>query len=292
MGTIAGIAAYIGLCAGVLTLFSFADKAASPEGKKRARALLDFRWKDTVTRWPSVFVEMFDSIFGKKHLTRKCFWRSCVASLAAVTICTLIFWWLRPDHTLSAANFQLQRYILAVLCIAAVVNFIPDYVSLLETRLVLRFLGRETASWTAICAALVADFLSTVVILALGFLGLALLGLWHSGEPLSTYDYGFLNAGASLVKAFKLTPLLDSDGTSFGTSAGIFLWSTYFTSVWLWLYALATFAGKLLLPILNRVEKFKKFLDLDNKPFLAFGWLSVVIITVLFAIGAVVKACV
>lgn len=32
--------------------------------------------------------------------------------------------------------------------------------------------------------------------------------------------------------------------------------------------------------------------SLDNKPFLALGWLSVMIITVLFAVGAVVKACV
>jgi hypothetical protein len=56
-------------------------------------------------------------------------------------------------------------------------------------------------------------------------------------------------------------------------------------------YALATFAGKLLLPVLNRIEKGKKFLDLVNKPFLALGWLSVVIITVLFAVGAIVKVC-
>lgn len=48
----------------------------------------------------------------------------------------------------------------------------------------------------------------------------------------------------------------------------------------------------LLLPVLSRVEKFKKLFDLDNKPFLALGWLSVMIITVLFALGAVVKACV
>ena len=88
---LAGILAWLGTCTGVLALFSFADKAASPEGKARARALLDFGWKDTVTRWPSVFVEMFDSIFGKRHLTWKCFGRSCVASVVAVTICTLIY---------------------------------------------------------------------------------------------------------------------------------------------------------------------------------------------------------
>ena len=48
----------------------------------------------------------------------------------------------------------------------------------------------------------------------------------------------------------------------------------------------------LLLRILNRIKIGKKFFDRDKKPFLALGWLSVVIITVLFALGAVVKACV
>ena len=292
MGTIAGIIAYLISCAGVLALFDYADKAASSEGKKWARALLDFGWKDTVTQWPSVFCEMFDSIFGKRHFTWRCFWRSCVASVVAVVICSLIFWWLRPEHTPMAIGFRMTEWVLGIIGIIAVVNLFPDFVSLLETRLILRLLRGGRSRWTTICAALIADFLATAVILTMGFLGLALLGLMHSSEPLNTYNYGFLNTGASLVRGFKLTPLVDYDGTSMGSSVGVFLWSTYFTSIWLWLYALATFTGKLLLPILNRIEKGKKYFDIDNKPFLALGWLSVMIITVLFVVGAVVKACV
>src|SRR4051812_21390386 len=30
--------------------------------------------------WPDTFAKVFDRVFGEKHLSWKCFWRSCVAS--------------------------------------------------------------------------------------------------------------------------------------------------------------------------------------------------------------------
>ena len=288
---VAGILAWLGTCATALTLFYFADEASSLQGKARARELLDFGWKDTVTRWPSVFIEMFDSIFGKRHFTWKCFWRSCVASLVAVVICTLIYMWMWPDYRPTATDYTVRHYIMSVLGLAIIVNFIPDYVSLLETRLILRLLSGKRAKWTAMCTALIADFLATAVILQLGLFGFAFLVLSLSGETAELYEIGLIERMVYTAELFTLEPLVGLDGKTLGYSLGIFVWSTYFTSVWLWLYALATFAGKLLLPILNRIQKGKKYFDLDNKPYLALGWLSVVIITVLFALGAVVKAC-
>lgn len=291
---IAGLLAWLGTCTGVLALFSFADKAASPEGKVRARALLDFGWKDTVTQWPSVFVEMFDSIFGERHFTWKCIGRSCVASLAAVLLCTAISEWLTDDPVILIGSIRIT--IVGVwnpygfLMFAVLINLIPDYFSLLQTRRVLRQL-ESGASWLGVLAWLVVDSILTFFLFFLHLYALGvLLRIVLVGEGLYIPDiWHFLR---QTLRAFMFYPVQSPAGESTQVTFGIFLWSTYFTSVWLWLYALATFAGKLLLPILNRIEGFKKLVDLDNKPFLALGWLSVMIVTVLFALGAMIKACV
>lgn len=279
---VAGILAWLGTCTAVLALFSYADKAASPEGKVRARALLDFAWKDTITRWPSVFVEMFDSIFGERHFTWRCFWRSCVASLAAVSVCSVFFYWLRPEM----AGEMFENFAIAdwwpLLLFFIGFNLLPDYFSLLETRVVLRILTRGNRTWMSIATAVTCDFMLTLMVFVGGGILLAvLLILFLGGNVSNAVD----NVIGSVIPAFGFGPAHRRESLSLG----IFLYSTFFTSIWLWLYALATFAGKLLLPILNRIQKFKKLVDLDNKPFLALGWLSVIIVTVGFA---VVKACV
>lgn len=285
MGTIAGIAAYIGFCLGVLTLFSMADKAASPEGKVRARALLDFGWKDTVTQWPSVFVEMFDSIFGKRHLTWKCFGKSCLASLIAVAIVTLSYLANSASYVNGIMKMGIEA--LAMLIVFTVLfNFVPDFISLLETRFVLRLVLRNNNRPAVISLAILVDVLITFIIFTLGVFLIFRVLVGTEGSSL-------FEAFAEFSTTMLQWLLFRGDGNdTIETSMSIFLWSTFFTSIWLWLYALATFAGKLLLPILNRIEGFKKLVDLDNKPFLALGWLSVMIVTLLFALGAVVKACV
>jgi len=56
-------------------------------------------------------------------------------------------------------------------------------------------------------------------------------------------------------------------------------------------FGIAAWIG-LCVGVLNRIEKGRKYFDIEKKPFLALGWLSVMIITAIFAIGALAKAMV
>src|SRR6266849_3926469 len=45
-----------------------------------------------VEPWPETFANIFDRVFGMKHLSWKCFCRSCLASYAAVILILLYNW--------------------------------------------------------------------------------------------------------------------------------------------------------------------------------------------------------
>jgi hypothetical protein len=44
-----------------------------------------------VEPWPRTFAKVFDRVFGTKHLSWKCFWRSCLASYAVSLICCIAY---------------------------------------------------------------------------------------------------------------------------------------------------------------------------------------------------------
>jgi hypothetical protein len=46
--------------------------------------LLDLRTERKVQSWPDTFAATFDRVFGKRHLSWHCFWRSAIASYGAV----------------------------------------------------------------------------------------------------------------------------------------------------------------------------------------------------------------
>lgn len=42
---------------------------------------------EKVEPWPRTFARVFDRVFGTKHLSWSCFWRSCVASCQRLPSC-------------------------------------------------------------------------------------------------------------------------------------------------------------------------------------------------------------
>src|ERR1035441_6981307 len=54
-----------------------------------------------VQPWPETFAKVFDRVFGTKHLSWKCFFRSCVASAICVAMVLIVFNVVTPSHTLT-----------------------------------------------------------------------------------------------------------------------------------------------------------------------------------------------
>lgn len=86
------IGSYFAMAGGVWALFDRADKAVTEETKiSISMWLLELKPEEGSQKWPGQFIKIFDAVFGEKHLSWKCFFRSCVASYIAITIMFFIY---------------------------------------------------------------------------------------------------------------------------------------------------------------------------------------------------------
>jgi|SRR5579871_64575 len=98
--------------------------------------------------WPATFAKQFDRLFGRKHLSWKCLWRSCLVSYGVFALAVVIPLALSPNEghitvgldSNNASESHVLGWPVRILSAAIVIvftNVLPDYLSLFETRLVL-----------------------------------------------------------------------------------------------------------------------------------------------------------
>lgn len=83
------VASWASVTGGVWALFDRAETVATEEAKQAvARWLRNLDPAGPLEWWPATFAAVFDRVFGARHLSWRCFGRSCVASVASVAILT------------------------------------------------------------------------------------------------------------------------------------------------------------------------------------------------------------
>ncbi len=278
--TIAGMAGSWFLVTGLIwKLFDRVEKTATDEGRKMA-----MRWTRglvpgaSLKKLSELFADSFDSVFGSKHFSGKCFVRSCLASYLCVLVVALIWASLRPDEfkqiLLQMNNWDGASEIAYTFLIVTVVfNILPDYLSLLQTRIIVKLLKKENnmfALWIFI------DIVLTALLAVSAWLFIWSIPI-SSGGTFSYvideyFEVIFHAASLSSMKAGHLTP-------------GIFFYSTFFTSVWLWLYILS-------MPLLKTASKLdgafsflKRFFFREDQPFISLGAISIVIVTFIYIVA-------
>lgn len=263
---------------GLWLLFSRSEKVASPDAKKAiTHWLKNVKLEGTPTTWPSTFANVFDSIFGKKHLSWRCFWRSCVASLIAVIVVTSIWGVLRPEH-LASYLVGLQDWLgddmLVGLLAFVILNLFPDYISLLESRYIIRRMSTAQHSPGRILSLLVLDVVLTVSIFFAALLPLAFIGAYAFGvSALEVYT-------KVMAEILEHGVFLSSEYDSL--SFGIFFYTTFFTSVWVWLYAISGLVIQLAGYLGIGFNRLKWFLDIENKPLHSLGVISMLLVTLIY----------
>lgn len=161
--------------------------------------------------WSTSFLDLFDSLFGERHLSVRCLVRSCVASLISVGLIWGIMIW---TGTLERVVFGDLGFGNALM-IGIAVNFVADYLSLLETRYIL---GRvpKLRRISAQAIILIVDLAITATII--------LLAIW-------------------LVQRSGLVVVESADWLSIGLAFSIYsapFYSTFLTSIWTWVYIVST----------------------------------------------------
>jgi hypothetical protein len=304
-----GLETYLALwatvCSGIWMLFDQSERSVAAEVRADvARLLMTPRLRETVSRVPHLFRDAFDRVFGARHLSWRCFSRSCAASLLSVTA-VLAFWLTtRPEARMLASDPALLGAVVWLVALTGLMNFVPDYFSLLETRFLL---GKAAGRWRT-GAILLVDALVTAAI-SFVLIRVSMEVVYGSGVVIGSgsgsivatdgvaqraIDFGRWSDQLTDMVLFResyggITLSMVVDGSSgYGevpVPVGIFFWSAFVTSAWLWLFALA----HTLLSVIARLgEGFAPILrlfEVQVAPFRAMGFASVLLVSVAFAAG-------
>ncbi|MFM1813309.1 MAG: hypothetical protein RLZ98_4 [Pseudomonadota bacterium] len=248
-------------------LFRFADADLSPGLKAMAR-----RWFMPVEGKVQIsaiegFNNMFEAVFGQRHWSWKCFWRSAVASTVALTALVAILDYttdLSSKSTLLAIfDASYLRITMFAVCLL-LSNILGDYVSLWETRFFLRMAAARP--WLLV-PILILDAVLTPAIFAAATAAVVFV-------VMGLVDY---------LKIFGNLPSLGWDGL--GNFFTLLLASTataYITSVWLWLALIFTPIARFLLWSRRTGLTFVgRVLDAQRRPFTALGYVMALMILII-----------
>jgi len=167
---------------------------------------------------------------------------------------------------------------LEVIFVPFILNCITDYVSLIETRAILHWISRLTSK-LAIVFLLVGDLFVTFLLSFVGYIVFFGIALW-----LNTSDISYFDAVESRIVWFL--PQFNFADVPFQKIEGIPIYSTFLTSVWLYVYVCSAFL-LVSLRVIPAVSKLiNRFFDYDQEiaahPLTMMGTAIMVILTAVF----------
>jgi hypothetical protein len=232
-----------------------------------------------VQPWPDTFAKVFDRVFGTKHLSWRCFKRSCLASFAAVLVTFVLS--RGPQSGGIHVSFKGTPALLFTWAVLIVfINVLPDFLSLLESRCVLAAMRRtqRTALWILL---ILADFVLTFGIAYIACLMLAwiasLFVYVYEQEPLAP---PFRNATFMTQKIIAV---------GFGNASAVLFYPAFFTSIWLWLYAGSGFILKAARRFDIGFEWFNRKFDIEHHPLQSLGLIAGALVALAYWTAATVK---
>jgi len=252
----------VGIVLGVEKAFKWLDESFNAEGRKRLSYWLkDIPGDENLDTWASVFPNLIDRIFGEKALSFKFFFRSCVASWIAVA-CTAITWFLVFSQKAVLGRDSLGYWLSWTVIAVLMVNCVPDYLSLLISRFIVRRMA-TTRKPLFIVFLLLLDIILTGAFAIFAFVigAAATVDILETHVPHDLWPYLFIVEFGHLTVTYlmNLRRILAIHTTQ------IFVIASFFTSIWVWLYVLASVVIKLLHKVRFVWIKMVPFLDIENK---------------------------
>lgn len=231
--------------------------------------------EEVVHNWPTQFAEVFDRIFGDKHLTWKCFIRSSVASLLSGIVVYFIYISAQYENIIEqklVSFFEVGKIFEGII-IFAIANLIADYLSLLETRYVLKWMIRSHNKFARLTILLILDLVLTFLLWSIAYL--FAISLVYGGN-VQYYLERFINhLWITVVPLGHHSPF---------RPPGVSFYTTFFTSLWIWLYLFSGLVVKTIIPLNMVVRWSKNHLNINDKPLRSMALVSIMIVTIIFIV--------
>lgn len=254
--------------------------------------LLGVRVDQRVEPWPQTLLRMFDQVLGPE-LSFKPFYRSAIATFLFIMISLVLAYSIHPESSLLTHIPWSQPDVIPRILFGGIFGcVIPNYYALWKTRSMLHRLERR--KFRHVWRVLIVDFCYTV-----GFAILAaasVRAVWSYYYPEEIYPD---NPAVWEPKHFRLVEETLGDGithpfllvralTESGTAV-LWFYPTFFTSIWLWLYAGSGFLLKGARRFDSVFQWFNSKADIEKHPLSSIGLVAGALVAVIYWAAAIVS---
>lgn len=196
-----------------------------------------------------VFLELFDKIYGKIHFSKKCFLISTISSLFALCISIVICILVGGNNFYISISDLISLTILHKWFIPLLLgNFIADYFSLIETRILIRFAINKSIPF--LLCLLVVDILLSYCIYEL--IAVPIYILFVVRDIPNIFHIYWLKDIESVYNIFAVTP---------------FILSTFFTSIIFYIFLIWVYAARISIQFIQPFSQILKWLAELQNPF-------------------------
>jgi hypothetical protein len=243
-----------------------------------------------------LFSLTFDIAFGSELLSWRRAKRSWAISSVVVVLVTLLWGAIRPDQFMALFNrtdSDLKALFGGVVLSAYLFNLIPDYISAVQTQYFVRIVRERQLTGIKMLSILIADVACKTIIF-LFFYCLAVMVLFGVLFALlkdirEVWDKpAFTNVYEAITWFLRYGPSLSVEKIG-NPSIGIFYYSTFFPSVWLWLLIISLNGFRTVKWVLMAFFRTTTFLQWvmirgDERPFQVVG---IIVSATVFVAGMV-----
>jgi hypothetical protein len=283
--------------AAIFSLFQLLETVASPVKKADLSGFLrSADWEVLPHKITSAFRDVFEAIFGKNHLSEKCFRRSLLFSLLAISILFVVSFLKNYEyfHTMPAYVVgHPSYYIIFFGWLFWSVLF--DYLNLYKTRFLIRVIDLKVVPAILFFLLVAVDLLFSFAIFDLS------QNAFHALSMVSQYCVGLRigDAGCTFLDWIKLTFdifLINNHNVELlylrlhsvvlgptTNEIATFFWSGLLPTLWLLLYVVATAVTRYLVKISDFISFTIAWLDVD-KPFQLIGFVAALLVGLLMVI--------
>lgn len=238
-----------------------ADDELDPHKRKTLATALVHKTSQDPDSWIMNFNYVFDRFFGKNHVRWRCFYRSTLISLFSFVVIMILF----TDYEKLDVSQSLPKLLLILLLLGLFTNAFVDYLSLLETRVLLNI--RMQPILKILIDIVLTFILSMIWVSAIYwmFFGNSFFDYFIILESLCIKLTGFHGIVlSSSIKGFDTT-YIKIAGSPVPIHAIIA--TSFTTSIWLWLHGFA----RLAIRVLSGTASIISLLDIKKKPIRAIG---------------------
>ncbi len=293
--------------AAVYGAFHFMEQRASPEIRSDlTRFLKDRSYEPYLGRLPNLVQTTFNGLFGKKHISKKCVAMSFLISILSVLI-TLSFTFIYNHEAVSdiilnyskalnsligllnkSENYKNIGYYLehlgqSGLWTIVVLTWlfwclIPDYLSLLKTRIILLLMSGESRANISLVVTIFVDFIVGIWIFLSSFVLLQIviiIPIWITNGTIQVQGISSLLTSVTvlggLLFSYNAAFLGGTGLLFFGVPFANIFWASMLPSIWLWAYMISAILTRFILsakPIFNVLTY---ILDVAKHPVRSLG---------------------